>query len=289
VFETIVVIGFVTYGIGVAGVVWGAALASLLSGIVHAAVAGRAMRRAYGASPVRASLGKLRGRRREILGFIAYSDVSALLDAVLGRLDLVVLGAMRGPTEAGLYKFAKSMASAVGYLAGPLRSAIYPRIVRLHEAGGSGDVAGLLRGVAVRTALPLAAVSVAAAFVAPLSVPILLGSAYAGASPIVGLLIAAASFGLALFWVRPVVLARGKLRPWLVLQAVGAAVSIPAYFVVAPPYGAVGIAVLAIGYEAIVHLGALVLVFGPPVAIRTARRGTKIVKPATTVETAAVR
>ena len=126
-----VVLGLVLTGWQVTGVVWGNAVAMVATGLLYEVISWVLIRHMWGASALQGEWQALKGRRREILVFLAYSDLNALLGIIPKQLDIVLLGYFRSPVEAGYYKLAKHLSGAVNYLVGPLQSVIYPEFTRL--------------------------------------------------------------------------------------------------------------------------------------------------------------
>jgi O-antigen/teichoic acid export membrane protein len=149
------VLGLVSHGWQVAGVVWGNAVAMMATGILYVAVAGVLMRRAWGASPLQGSWHALRGYRRELFSFLAYNDLNALVAMIPKQLDVVFLGYFQNPTEVGYYKLAKRLSSVVDYLVRPLQSVVYPELARLWGLGSGQAVRQKVWRLAVLIGLPL--------------------------------------------------------------------------------------------------------------------------------------
>ncbi|MGH7859517.1 MAG: lipopolysaccharide biosynthesis protein, partial [Candidatus Binatia bacterium] len=149
VLNTGLMLSLVFCGWSVAGVAWGAALAAASSGLVHAGVAAAIIHRTWGGSPLSADLSVLSGRIRVIAGHFAYNHLSRVFLSVLGQLDLVVLGHFRGPTEAGYYKLAKRIATALWDLTTPLASVAYPAILRVVQGADDEAARQMIRKLAL--------------------------------------------------------------------------------------------------------------------------------------------
>src|SRR5262249_10483837 len=74
------VLGLVLTGWQVAGVIWGNVIASAATGLLYGCTAWSQMYHAWSAVPLQGSWQALKGRRREIFGFLLYNDLNALLD-----------------------------------------------------------------------------------------------------------------------------------------------------------------------------------------------------------------
>ena len=209
--RVVTVIVLVLLGWQVSGVIWGNAIALAVTGISYGAVAYTLIRRVWGASWLRGSSGALKGRRREIFGFLLYNNLNALLGMIPKQLDVVLLGYFRNPTEIGYYKLAKSLSGAVGYIVGPLQSVTYPELARLWGLGDTRALRQKVRRLALQVGTPLGFAVLGVIPLTPILLSLLVGRAYlpaAGATQI--FLIGSASW-LVLFWLRPLFLASNKV------------------------------------------------------------------------------
>lgn len=208
------ILSLVLSGWQVAGLVWGNAVVMIASGLIFAIIAWAAVHRTWKAFPFQGDWRALQGRRREIFGFLAYSDLGALLGMIPKHLDLVILGYVRGPAEAGYYKLAKSLAAAVGYLVGPLQSVSYPELIRLSALKNTPALVQKVCRLAFRVGIPLGLVVVAGASTLSYVLPVLLGQQYLPAVQVAQLMFVASAIWLAFFWLRPVYLSIGNIKHW---------------------------------------------------------------------------
>jgi O-antigen/teichoic acid export membrane protein len=243
VLRTGLVLGLVLAGWQVTGVIWGNAMATAAAGALYGTVAYVLARHAWGAGWLRARWSDLKGYRRAIAGFLAYNDLNALLGMIPKQLDIVLLGYLRNPMEVGYYRLAKSLASVVGYLVGPLQSVTYPGLAQLW---GSGDRKGLgrrMRQLTWQVGVPLGlAVTIAAALV-PYLLPSLVGDAYQPAVLAAQILLLGSATWLAFFWLRPVYFAQGRLRQWVLISTTAVALSVMAQPFLIWQWGYLGLAV----------------------------------------------
>ena len=214
VFRVALVLGLVFIGFGVKGVVWGNAIAVMVTGFLQGIIASVLIYRMYGASPLHGRWQALKGQRREMFRFLAYSDLSALIAMIPRELDILVLGYLRGPMEVSYYKLAKSLAGMTEYLAAPLRSVVYPEMAKLWGTGEKNIFRRRVRNLALRIGLPLGLGNLMIIMLMPFVLPALMGSAYRTAIFATQILLIASSLGLALFWLRPFFFVQGRFRHW---------------------------------------------------------------------------
>ena len=235
------VLGLVFFGWQVAGVVWGNALAIVLNGILYLAAAHTLSRRAWDASPLQGDWKALKGRKREIFGFLAYNDLTVLLGMIPKQLDVLLLGYFRNPTQVGYYKLAQGLASTVGYLVRPLQSVIYPRLSFLAGAGRQSELNRLVRQAAFSIGAPLACLTLIAIPVLPVLVSKLLAT-YMPAVFAAQIMTAGMAVWLAFFWLRPTYMALGEVSEWFKLNLVGASILLVGMFIVTSFWGYIGLA-----------------------------------------------
>jgi O-antigen/teichoic acid export membrane protein len=235
------VLGLVGLGWQVAGVVWGNAIAMAATGLLYGTLAYGLAKSRWGHSWVFARWAYLKDRRKEIIHFLVYNDLNALLGMIPKQLDMVILGYFRNPIEVGYYKLAKTLAGAVGYVVGPLQSVVYPEFAKLWGIGDMKAFRQKTRKLALQVGLPLAAVTACGVMLLPFIIPTLLGQSYDPAVPAAQLLLLGSAIWLGFFWLRPVYFAQGRLRVWTGISLLIAFLSVLGFFVIAPCWGYLGL------------------------------------------------
>jgi len=108
-------------------------------------------------------------------GFSARAYLTALLTFLVLRSDIVLLNALRGPAETGVYSIAAQIADFMLLLPGVAGTLLAPRIAAHGDDPGS---AGLTAAVCRHAVLAVTAVCVAVGAAAFWAVPLLFGPAY---------------------------------------------------------------------------------------------------------------
>jgi len=216
----VLILGFVLAGWQVAGVIWANALSAIASGLIYAAIAWPLIRRTWGACVVQGRFQDLKGARREIFAFFAYSDLNTLIRIVPTQMDALVLGYLRSPTEVGYYKLAKSLSSAVGYVVGPLQSVTYPELARLWALGYRQALWRKVGRLLLWIGLPSGTAVLVIAALTPFALPLLVGDIYLPAVRATQLLLIASAVSVASFWLRPLYLAKGFVRQWFIISCI---------------------------------------------------------------------
>jgi len=247
------VLGLILAGWQVAGVVWGNTIAIVVAGLLYSVCSYSLAKRQWGNSWLKGNWQYLKGRRREILGFLAYNDLSVLLNMIPKKLDIVILGYFRSPTEVGYYKLAKTISSRVGYLVGSLQSVIYPDLARLY---GIGDQIGLWRKVkhlAWKVGTPLMLLILVVILCVPLILPVIFGSSF---NPIIyatQILFIGYGLWLIFFWLKPLYLVCGRAKEWAIFIGIYSFISLIGWLIFVPYYGYIALCLwwlltLMIGY-----------------------------------------
>ncbi|WBU52368.1 lipopolysaccharide biosynthesis protein [Paracoccus sp. SCSIO 75233] len=161
---------------------------------------------------------------RENPGFLRLvwnSNVNVILRQSVNRFDVLILGAMTNPTAVGMYQLGKRVMNRVTKLSAPVRQTIYPEMSRLWE---QGRIAAFNRLIVIVSASLL---SLQLVFAIPVMlniepiIHIIFGPEFAGAGPVMNILLASSiviASGVAL---NPALLSMGKDR-LLVLVTLGA-------------------------------------------------------------------
>jgi len=208
------VVSLIALGWEVAGVVWGNAIAMAVTGLLYGASAYGLAKSQWGRSWLFADWAYLKGRRKEILAFLAFNDLNALLGMIPKQLDVVILGYFRNPMDVGFYKLAKSLAATVGYIVVPLQSVVYPNLSRLLAINNLALFYSRIRQLVYRVGLPLGLSVLIGILFVPWLIPLLFGQAYQPAIFLTQMLLVGYGIWLAFFWLRPTYLAKGWFRQW---------------------------------------------------------------------------
>lgn len=245
--RTGLMVAMVLAGWGVDGVIYAAAAVIVAEAAVVGAVAHRSVRGELGAP-------WWRGRRRalgesfgEMVRFMVYTDFASLAGVFVKEADVVILGYVGGPTQAGYYRLARSAATPISGVVLPLQQVAYPRFSELVARRDYDELALTIRRYTFRLGVPLAAAASAAVPLVPLVLPVVAGSEFEAAVAPSMVLVAGEAFTLPLFWARPTLLAAGRVRYFFILSLVTAAVAVAGFVVLGDAFGATGTAVARAG------------------------------------------
>jgi O-antigen/teichoic acid export membrane protein len=242
-FRVILVLTLVLIGGGVQGVIWGNAIGFAIQGIALCISAYPVIKGTWGSLIRTSSRLALKGHLREIIRFMFYTDLNALVGTFVKQLDVVCVGFFTGPAEAGYYRLAKSIAAMTEILVRPLQSVIYPRFAALWGGKRFSELKETLKGYALFLGIPLClSVLVGLVFI-PACVRLTVGKAYLPATIMAQILVCLGATSLGLFWIRPLYLASGNVRLWFLLGLANSSFALLAYPIGATMLGAEGVAI----------------------------------------------
>lgn len=253
--RTALVLMLVAAGAGITGFVFGSAVGLIVDGIATVALANRAIRGRLGRPIRRAKVRELGSDVRDVVRFIAYTDATTVVTSLMKQADTVLIGLLRGPTDAGYYRLALAVSSPLGNAMAPLQAVVYPRITAVVGHVENAEVLQLLRRYFWRLGLPIAVAIGLVVPAVPFAIQVFAGAPYADAARPAQLLLSASAVSLAFFWARPAVLALGRVRFLLVNGTVVSLVSVAAFYVFTPRFGPTGMATVRLVIGAVIgHL-----------------------------------
>jgi O-antigen/teichoic acid export membrane protein len=241
VFGLLIVLIVVGNGGGVRGLVLATCVESVLDAALVGWLAHRAIRHSLGKSWWNGRRADVAERLREFGGFLAYTDFSSLVSVFIKQADIVIVGWIAGPVQAGYYRLARSLTSPLTSGIVSLQAVLYPQVARL-AAVDSGAIMHRVRRWFVWGGLPLAAVSLLPIPFVPQLIRLVAGADYLGATAATRWSLAGSAFVMACFWLRPIQLATGQVRFILVNSIVTGVLSVGGFVVVAGSFGAAGVA-----------------------------------------------
>lgn len=161
---------------------------------------------------------------------------------ILQRIDMIFLGALAGASAAGVYRAAAALSTIIAFGLLAVNVVAAPNFSRLNTAADRGE---LIRTLALATKLALACaipiIAVMIVFGRDI-IAVVYGKAFAGAYVPLVILVLGQFVNAATGPVGPLLTMTGQER-WVMMAVLTAVVvSVPAYFVLVPPYGAIGAA-----------------------------------------------
>lgn len=205
------VVGLVSLGFGVDGMVLGLAIGPVVNSLSMSVVATRILQRGGSGFWWQGSFASIRSLRREFYRVFGWNYFREGLRGLLEAAPLMLLGRYRPVEEVGFYRLAESLVGVTRFLEASMGRVVYPILSAGMEGAARGEVTRRLRKYTVRGGCPMALLPLVAAFVLPSVVPLMFGSDYAPMIAGAQLLMLGAAFSVMFFWVMPAYLANNQL------------------------------------------------------------------------------
>lgn len=229
-------------GGGIGAFVVASCAGTVIESVLIGWLANRALRTALGGNWWAGRVADVRDSVREMGRFLLYTDLTSLVAVFIKQADIVILGMVAGPVQAGYYRLARSLAAPATSVITSLQAVLYPQVARLVAGADGAALMRRARRWCVLAGLPLAALSLLVFPFVPEVIRLLSGDEFVGATASAQWLLAGSAFVLAFFWLRPIQLATGQVRFMFLNGVALGVVSVVAFFVLGGPFGAAGVA-----------------------------------------------
>ena len=181
----------------------------LARAIANALAAGLVFRHSTGRPLTRSAISSFR-EKRQMLRMVFHTNVVSYARLAQAQLPTLLVGALGGVTQAGLYKVGTAAGAVVGRLSDPAYAAVLPRLSRMWAQGRVAEIRSLI-GRATLVAAPAMAIAVAALLLLREPALRVLGGRGATAAGTVLVLVATAqAVNGALFWNVGLLFAAGR-------------------------------------------------------------------------------
>ena len=225
-----------------------------LAGLLFLLAAGSAFSAGSGRSLWRWSVVLVRDVRRSMLGMMFHTNIVTYAKLVQGQAPTLLLGAMRTPLDAGVFRLGMAVASAVAKPADPAWAAVMPRLSKLLSQGRSSEIRQMLRQ---STLIALGVIGLGAVVVFALREQLLTlvgGSEAAVASSVLALgLLARATHGI-LFWNTPVLYSARKAATAARAYVVATVLFAPLLVLFIDRWGATGAAAAILVFTVVLNV-----------------------------------
>lgn len=220
-------------------IVWAAAEA--LSGIAYWIMAVRTARSRMGTWSKRRFL-RARHENEGLLGFLAATNLSISVAALTRQFSVLIVGFFAGATDAGLYRLAYQLSTALTKITMLLSRTIFAELAKVHAGQTGKELKKLFRRT---NRLSFIMGGVVILMIVTLGKPILLlmaGPEFAGAYPLLVLLGIAASIELIGVSFEPLLMATGHARISVTIKLLNALFLFALLTVLLPRFGPEGAA-----------------------------------------------
>ncbi len=235
---------------GVGGLILATATVKLCQTLALANMARRDLQKRFKGSWFAADLNTLRGYRREIWVMLFSMNVDAIRKIALGNADMVVLGWLATPAQAGIYRLAKQLASFFGRLTNPIYDTLYPEVTRLYQTEGPARVREMVQRL-MRGVIAGLVVSVVGAYaVSSWLIPFIFGADYVPAIPVFQIVILTNVWAIGL-WIPSVLLSAGRARQLTTINIITSLAMIIFLLLAVPRWGSLGAAAALAGFHVV--------------------------------------
>ena len=241
---SVLVIGLLLGGFGVAGAVLGAALGNVLIAIIAAGLAGFVLRREHLPAWWRASIEHVRPVRKEIAELFGWNYLIVTGSGLMGQLPLMILAHFRGPEAAGFFRLATSIVTVGSYLETSMGRVVYPALSARWSLESGERVHNALKRWTLNAGLPVGALVLLSLPFFPILIPLVFGPQYA---PMVGgvqIMMTGAALSALFFWLNAVYYASAHLSIWTLGYALQTTVVVGLAWFVVRDWGFSGMALL---------------------------------------------
>jgi glycosyltransferase involved in cell wall biosynthesis/O-antigen/teichoic acid export membrane protein len=242
--RSVTIVALTIAGFGVPGVIWGNIAGVALQGTAYAVAAVPVARRTWGL-PRLSSLRHLEGMWGELWRFVGYSELHALLLTVPRQLDLIIVGAIAGPVQAGYFRLGRTFQTGVWLVGGPLQQSAFRQISLLRGREQNAGTRRFTRRIAATLAVGLTVPVLILVLIAPWLVRIVAGDAFLGGTAAVRILFVAAGLWAIGAWIRPWFLAAGQIGRYTMMVGLAIVPYAIVGLLTTPTLGAAG---MALGY-----------------------------------------
>jgi O-antigen/teichoic acid export membrane protein len=258
--EFVFVVGLLLSGFGMPGVVLGNAIGSALIGVIAMIVASVMLYREKFDPWWQASLRDARPIRKEMTSLFGWNYFAVTCSGLLEYLPLMLLGYLRGPSEAGFYRLARSIVTAGSYLEASMGKVAYPLLcARLSTANLNGLNqelkrwtlhGGLVLGAFVLVLIPLF----------PRLIMSIFGDHYVPMASGMQIMMVANAVSATFFWLNSVYYASGKVALWTIANSIQTVLVVGFAWLCIAQWGFLGAASLSTAAKVVFTIG-MVLVF----------------------------
>ena len=190
----------------------------------------------------------LRDHSRELVRFAVSTNISATINLVNKDGELLWVSALTGPTGAGYYKLALSMANLIQLPVSPLPQATYPELSREVATKNWGNMRYILRqGSLMALAYSIAAGIFLLIFGRQL-IALLYTPEYLPAYPALLILMVGLIVANSFYWNRIALLSLGLADYPAKINSIAAVLKVIGIIIIVPVYGYLGSAALLSGY-----------------------------------------
>lgn len=191
------------------------------------------------------------------LRFLWNSNVNVILRQSVNRLDVLAVGALLDLRAVGFYQLGKRVMNRANRLAGPLRQVVYPELSRLWARGKFGRFNRLVAAMCLSILAVQLVIALPIMLHVEFVIRVLFGPDYAGAGPVMTILLLSSIVFASGVILNPALLAMGRDRLLVRATTISTVVFAAAFLPLTRAYGVEGAAVANLVFNLAWTLGCL--------------------------------
>lgn len=223
-----------------AGVVVAAGIGPAAIGVIGFVMIGGLLQEKTRWDWLRTPISILGPERRSSLSAYAWTYLATTFRGALTGFPVLLLGAVRGPVEAGYLKLGTTVFNVSSYLEMSLARVTYPVLSSRWGEGGDRNMLLLVRTWTLKAGLPAATAILLLIPLVPLGVPLVFGPSYTGMSAGLQVLLLGAASGAAVFWLNNVYYVIRRVSSWTLSLGILTTSSLAVTWAISGPAGFLG-------------------------------------------------
>jgi O-antigen/teichoic acid export membrane protein len=208
------VLGFLSFGLGIPGMIIAIAIGHSINGIIMLITATRLLYLDGYGFWWKGSFSITTSLRKELISFFSWNYFFVTLVGVVGQVPIILLGRIRGPEEAGFYRLATSLMTAGSYLEGSLRRVVYPNLSARWAKGEINSIRDSLKRWTLKGGLPVGILLILVTSLLPIFIPMVFGPSYSPMVTGAQIMMLGAAGSAVFFWLNSFYYASGRIVQW---------------------------------------------------------------------------
>ncbi|MFB0564542.1 MAG: lipopolysaccharide biosynthesis protein [Candidatus Aminicenantaceae bacterium] len=204
----------------------------------------------------------LREQWKEIRNFVVSTSAQRTIKQLISRGDVLILGVLATPVQVGYYAIAKKLAYSICLIFDPMIISVYPQLALLVSKKRFNEITVMLKKISKIFSVPLILFITFAFFLNKWIVSIIYGSEYTMAGKAFFLLLITSCITLFFFWLGPILFSFGRVVFTLNVNVIALIVGAAIALLLAPSYGAVGVAFAMVIITVIIRVSFLYRAIG---------------------------
>lgn len=189
------------------------------------------------------SMTPLISHKSELVGFVVNNSLSKTVQKLLKKGDVLLLASFAGDSAVAVYDVARKLAFSLLVIKDPLIMAVYPQLASLISSGKKQAIKRFIATVTTFATIMYLIGAVSVALLGSHVINLIFGPEYTEATQPLFFLVCAVGLEISLFYTVPYVLSLGETKFRLKMSLISAFTMVGTSLLLAPNYGAIGVAI----------------------------------------------